>query len=75
MSHDGVTVSGPQVLARGSLVGPWLILERLDSGSYGVVFRAQRAGHPEAGSFALKMAKQPNDPRFEREAELLQHIH
>jgi len=75
LSHDGVTVSGPQVLARGSLVGPWLILERLDSGSYGVVFRVQRAGHPEAGSFALKMAKQPNDPRFEREAELLQRIH
>jgi serine/threonine protein kinase len=75
LSHDDVTASGPQALAHGSTVGPWLILERLDSGSYGVVFRVQRAGHPEAGSFALKMAKQPNDPRFEREAELLQLIH
>lgn len=56
----------------GSTVGPWLILERLDSGSFGVVFRAQRAGHPEAGPFAVKMAKQPWDERFEREAKLLQ---
>jgi serine/threonine protein kinase len=55
-------------------VGPWLILERLDSGSHGVVFRAQRAGHPEAGSFALKMARQSRDARFEREAELLRRV-
>ena len=51
----------------GSTVGPWLILDRFDSGSFGVVFRAQRAGHPEAGPFAVKMAKQPWDERFERE--------
>jgi len=58
----------------GSTVGPWLILERFDSGSFGVVFRAQRAGHPEAGPFAVKMAKQTWDERFEREIGLLQRV-
>jgi serine/threonine protein kinase len=55
----------------GSTVGPWLILERLDSGSFGVVYRARRAGHPDSPPVALKVARQPKDPRFEREAELL----
>jgi serine/threonine protein kinase len=57
--------------SHGSTVGPWLILERLDSGSFGVVYRARRAGHPEAQPVVVKMAKRPRDPRFEREAELL----
>lgn len=55
----------------GSTVGPWLLLERLDSGSFGVVYRARRAGHPDSPPVALKVAKRPKDPRFEREAELL----
>jgi hypothetical protein len=55
----------------GSTVGPWLILERLDSGSFGVVFRARSAGHPDSPPVALKVARRPKDPRFEREAELL----
>ncbi len=55
----------------GSTVGPWHILTRLDSGSFGVVYRAQRAGHPDSPSVALKVARRPKDPRFEREAELL----
>jgi len=58
----------------GTTVGPWLILERMDSGSFGVVFRARRAGHPEAPPVALKMARAPRDPRFLREAELLQRV-
>jgi len=56
----------------GSTVGPWLILGPLGSGSFGWVFRARRAGHPESPPVALKMAKSPNDPRFDREAELLE---
>ncbi|HVG59382.1 MAG TPA: serine/threonine-protein kinase [Hyalangium sp.] len=55
----------------GSTVGPWLILERLDSGSFGVVYRARRAGHPDSPPVVVKMARRPRDPRFEREAELL----
>ncbi len=60
--------------APGCLVGPWLVLERLDWGNYGVVFRAQRAGHPESPPVALKMARNPSDPRFEREGLLLQRM-
>ena len=59
----------------GTTVGPWLLLDRMGSGSYGVVFRARRAGHPEAPPVALKMAKTPRDPRFLREAGLLQGGH
>ena len=57
--------------AVGSIVGSWLLLGRIDSGSYGVVFRARRADEPEAPPVALKVAKNPGDPRFEREAEVL----
>lgn len=61
-----------EVPAIGSTVGSWLILERMDSGSFGVVFLARRAEAPESPPVALKTAKMPNDPRFEREVELLQ---
>lgn len=56
----------------GSTVGPWRILDRLDSGSYGVVFRAQRAALPASPPVALKVARFPEDPRFQREMEALQ---
>jgi hypothetical protein len=55
----------------GSTVGPWLIVERLDSGSFGVVYRARRAGHLDSPPVVVKMARRPRDERFEREAELL----
>ncbi|HYI01541.1 serine/threonine-protein kinase [Hyalangium sp.] len=74
MSDAVVTFVDPHAPALGTTVGPWLILQRVDSGSYGVVYRAQRAGHPEAPVVALKMAKQAGDPRFEREAQLLQRV-
>ncbi|HYI00095.1 serine/threonine-protein kinase [Hyalangium sp.] len=47
----------------------------VSQGSYGIVFRAERAANPEAGPFALKLALQPGDPRFALEAELLSRIH
>ena len=56
----------------GVIVGPWLVRERWDHGSFGVVFRVERAGHPEAGSFALKLALNREDARFKREVTLLQ---
>jgi serine/threonine protein kinase len=68
---DEVTAVYPHAPVPGSTVGPWLILERLDLGTFGVVFRAQRAGHPDAPPVALKLARNPQDPRFVREAELL----
>ncbi|ADO68833.1 Protein kinase [Stigmatella aurantiaca DW4/3-1] len=47
---------------------------RRGHGSYGMVYRAERAGDAEAGVFALKMALRQMDPRFEREAELLSRL-
>ena len=44
-----------------------LVRERWDRGSFGVIFRVERAGHPEAGSFALKLALQAEDARIKRE--------
>ncbi|MFL5349473.1 MAG: serine/threonine protein kinase [Hyalangium sp.] len=70
MSHPVSTDSRTFVL--GSLVGPWRILELHDFGSFGALYRVERAGHPEAGPFALKIALHPEDPRFPREVELLQ---
>jgi serine/threonine protein kinase len=55
----------------GSTVGPWLLQEHVGSGSFGIVYRAQRAEQPDSPPVAVKMARRPNDPRFEREAELL----
>ena len=56
----------------GDTIGPWVVFEHLDAGSFGTTYRCQRAGHPVAGDFCLKLARNPKDPRFEREAELLQ---
>jgi serine/threonine protein kinase len=47
------------------------VRERIGSGSHGVVFRAVHADRPETGSYALKLALEPGDARFEREARLL----
>jgi len=69
-----VTFVDPHAPTLGSTVGAWLILGRIDSGSYGVVYRARRADDPKSPPVALKLAKQPGDPRFEREAELLQRV-
>ncbi len=61
----------PRAFVLGSEVGPWRILELHDFGSFGALYRVERAGHPEAGPFALKIALHAEDPRFAREVELL----
>jgi serine/threonine protein kinase len=58
----------------GSRVGPWLVQERVGGGTHGVVFRAVHADRPEGPSYALKVARQPEDARFEREATLLSRV-
>jgi hypothetical protein len=42
---------------------------------YGTVYRVERAEPPDTRPFALKLLSYPNDPRFEREVELLRRIH
>jgi eukaryotic-like serine/threonine-protein kinase len=56
----------------GDTLGPWVVLERLDAGSFGTTYRCKRAGHPASGDVCLKLARNPKDPRFEREGALLQ---
>jgi serine/threonine protein kinase len=64
----------PDLLLPGSLVGPWRIERWVGRGTYGVVFQATRAGHPLSEPVALKIAIFADDPRFDREAELLSRI-
>jgi hypothetical protein len=65
---------GPHGPANGELLGPWRILEPIDSGTYGSVYRASLADRPEADGYALKLAHHAEDERMEREAELLLRI-
>ncbi len=65
----------PDWLRPGDLVGPWLIEGYAGRGSYGVVFRARRAGHPSSRPVALKVAQCAEDPRFAREVGLLSLVH
>lgn len=68
------TTTDPQPLMRGTGIGPWVVLELEGAGAFGRVYRCQRAGHPETGVFALKLALEDKDIRFEREAELLRQL-
>ena len=58
----------------GALIGAWRVVERVGRGSHGLVFRAVKVDRPEAGSYALKLALEPADARFEREARLLSRV-
>jgi serine/threonine protein kinase len=58
----------------GELIGPWCLLQRVGSGSNGIVYKACLAERPEDGVFALKLARDEADPRFEREAEMLSRL-
>jgi hypothetical protein len=68
-------VPTPDSLRPGSIVGPWRIEGYAGRGSYGRVFRARLAGHPDSPLVALKVAVFAYDPRFVREAALLSRFH
>ncbi|SEL01910.1 Serine/threonine protein kinase [Stigmatella aurantiaca] len=61
-------------LPPGTEIGSWRLLELRGQGAYGTVYRAERRGEEGCGAFALKLARHPADPRFEREAELLSRL-
>jgi serine/threonine protein kinase len=52
-----------------------MVGKQIGIGSHGVVFRAVHKDRPEAGSYALKVARKAGDERFTREAHLLSRIH
>jgi eukaryotic-like serine/threonine-protein kinase len=64
----------PDSLRPGCRIGPWRLEGYGGRGTYGMVFRARRAGHPSAEPVALKLAVFPYDPRFLREVELLRRV-
>ncbi len=64
----------PSSLPAGTEVGNWRVLSLRGRGSYGAVYRVEKVGEEEAGPFALKLATHPQDPRFEREVELLSRL-
>jgi serine/threonine protein kinase len=58
----------------GSVVGRWRIIERVGGGTFGIVYRVCLAEDPGGGEYALKLAREAGDLRFEREGELLSRI-
>lgn len=57
------------------IIGAWRLIARSGQGAYGTVYRVEHVRQAPPGPFALKLAIHPEDPRFEREAELLSRIH
>jgi predicted Ser/Thr protein kinase len=64
----------PPASLGGALVGRWRILERVGSGNNGITYRVCLAESSGEAVYALKMARESRDPRFEREAELLSRL-
>lgn len=59
----------PSSLPPGSLIGSWRLRSLASQGSQGVVFRAERLGYPEAGSFAPRFPELvPGEPPVRRGA-------
>ncbi|MDC0712641.1 serine/threonine-protein kinase [Stigmatella sp. ncwal1] len=64
----------PEALPDGTRLGPWRVEGRAGYGTYGAVYRVRRTRRLFPPLVALKLARYPNDLRFEREAELLTRI-
>jgi serine/threonine protein kinase len=64
----------PANLPPGALVGPWRIVDRRGSGTYGSVYLAEGTAPEGSGIVALKLAHHPWNARFGREAELLSRL-
>jgi serine/threonine protein kinase len=64
----------PTALPSGTPVGAWRVHGFRGRGVYGTVYCAVSQEREHAGPVALKLAIYPEDPRFEREVELLSRI-
>jgi len=64
----------PTALPPRTRVGSWRVDSIRGRGAYGTVYRAVPSEREHAGPVALKLAIYPEDPRFEREVELLSRI-
>ena len=64
----------PEALPPGTPLGSWRVQGRAGYGTYGAVYRAHKKGWRKGPVVALKLARFPEDLRFDREAELLTRI-
>jgi tRNA A-37 threonylcarbamoyl transferase component Bud32 len=64
----------PTALPHGTKVGAWRVYGIRGRGTYGTVYSAVSKEREHAGPAALKLAVYADDPRFEREVELLSRI-
>jgi eukaryotic-like serine/threonine-protein kinase len=64
----------PEALPSGTPLGSWRVQGRAGYGTYGAVYRGHKKGWRKGPVVALKLARFPEDPRFDREAELLTRI-
>jgi predicted Ser/Thr protein kinase len=64
----------PLSLPEGFEVGRWRVTGWGGRGTYGTLYRVERVGREAEGPFALKLAIQAGDERFEREARLLSRL-
>ncbi|WP_225411771.1 serine/threonine-protein kinase [Stigmatella hybrida] len=64
----------PEALPPGTPLGSWRVQGRAGYGTYGAVYLAHKKGWRKGPAVALKLARFPEDPRFDREAELLTRI-
>ncbi len=62
------------LLAPGTQVGDWRVVEHHGQGGYGAVYRALRLGQEDASPVALKLSLYPWDARFAREVALLSRL-
>jgi serine/threonine protein kinase len=64
----------PTTLPPGTTVGAWRITGTRGRGTYGTIYTAVSQERGDTGPVALKLAVYADDPRFEREEELLSRI-
>src|SRR5688500_13509123 len=61
----------PALLPLGTQIGSWRVVGWAGQGVHGAVYRAVRIGLEHTPPVALNLALLPEDPRFDRECELL----
>ena len=71
MPSDSSSSLNPALLPLGTQVGPFRVVDWAGRGVHGAVYRAVRIGQEHLPPVALKLALLPEDPRVDRERELL----
>ncbi|NMO14527.1 protein kinase [Pyxidicoccus fallax] len=70
----GARVLSPLALPEGTLVGRWRVERQVGQGGFGTVYAVREVDAPAGPLHALKLARQPEDAGFGREAEALRRV-